>query len=274
MQTKRSGTSPFAIVAIFVGVLLAIVAVAVAFILMSQPSPPAPPCSPGLPCAPGPSLPPIANASPTPRVLESPGHPPTRPPGSGAPESPEASAEPTAPPSPEAPVAEPVILGGSAWHSGQFDVGFEFDGSLFSPQQLSDDLVVLNLNFFDAQVVVDVTDEDLTPAEMIQRELATVDTFMIGRTEDKDDYDQVLGPSLGFVSGDVKVYSGILTNSDGTPAASGGVTVMAATNGRVSAAIVVIVADPDSRFGSDTAQYVIRTAVDDIVKTFDWGDGQ
>ena len=49
---------------------------------------------------------------------------------------------------------------------------------------------------------------------------------------------------------------------------------MAATNGRVSVAIVVIVGAPDTRFGSDTQQHVVRTAVDDIVKTFDWGDGQ
>jgi len=273
MRPQKSGTSPVAIIAIFVGILLAIVAVATAFILMSQPPPPQPPCVPGLPCAPGPSLPPIANASPTPRVLESPGHPPTRPPSSGAPASPGPSPAPSATPEPGSSVAPAVILGGSSWQSG-LGVGFEFDGSLFNPQTLTDNLAVLNMNFFDAQVVVDITDEDLTPAEMIQRELTDVDTFMIGRTEDKDDYDQVLGPSIGFVPGEVKVFSGILTNSDGTPAAQGGVTILAATNGRVSVAIVVIVADPDARFGSDTQQYVVRTAVDDIVKTFSWGDGQ
>jgi hypothetical protein len=276
MPSTKSGPSPLTIAFIFIGALVAIVAVAAVFIFMSAPPPPTPPCPPGLPCAPNPSLPPVGPGA-TPR--ESPGHPATRPPatpsGTAAP-----TGEPTTPPSSPAATEEPgstspaVILGGSSWRSDQFDVGFEFDASLFTPQQLEDDLVVLNLNFFDAQVVVEVTDDGSTPAEMIQRELATVDTFMIGRTEDKDDYDQVLGPSLGFVSGDVKVYSGILTNSDGTPAAPGGVTIMAANNGRVTAAIVVIVADPDSRFGSDTAQYVVRTAVDDIVKTFDWGGTQ
>jgi hypothetical protein len=220
-------------------------------------------------------LPPIANASPTPRVLESPGHPPTRAPGSAAPETPGPSGGPPQSPVPiETPTSTspPVILGGSSWQSG-LGAEFEFDGSLFQPQQLTDTLAVLNLNFFDAQVVVDITDEELTPSEMIDRELTTVDTFLIGRTQDNDDYDQVLGPSLGYVPGEVKVFSGILTNDNGIPVASGGVTIMAASNNGLTAAILVIVADPDSRFGSDTAQYVVRTAVDDIVKTFTWGDG-
>ena len=97
---------------------------------------------------------------------------------------------------------------------------------------------------------------------------------MIGRTRDKDDYDAVLGPSIGHIRGESAVFSGILTNSDGTPAAPGGVTIMAATNGRLTALILVIVQQPDAAFGPETLQYMARFAADSIVKTFDWGDTQ
>ena len=97
------------------------------------------------------------------------------------------------------------------------DYGFEFDGEFFNLAQATDTLAVFNLNFFDAQVVIEATDDDITPADMIQRELQVVDGFMIGRTEDRDDYDTVLGPSIGYISGELKVFSGILPNSDGTP---------------------------------------------------------
>lgn len=130
---------------------------------------------------------------------------------------------------------------------------------------------MLQLQFLDGTVVVQGATADVTPAELIERQLAMVDGFMIGRTKDTDDYDALLGPSLGYISGEGGVYSGILTSSDGTPVAPGGVTIVASTNGRVTVAVVLIVGEPDTLFGSDTAQYVIRSAVDDIVKSFDWG---
>ncbi len=130
---------------------------------------------------------------------------------------------------------------------------------------------MLELQFLDATVVVEGTTADVSPSELIELELAVVDGFMIGRTTDTDDYDALLGPSLGYISGEGGVYSGILTSSDGTPAAPGGVTIVASTNGRATVAVVVIVGEPDTLFGSDTAQYIIRSAVDAIVKSFDWG---
>jgi hypothetical protein len=164
-----------------------------------------------------------------------------------------------------------VVLGGSTWRSATLGYGFEFDAELFSVSQSSDTLAVLEIPFFQATVIVQGAAGDVTPAQMIERQLAVVDGFMIGRTRDTDDYDAVLGPSIGYISGESGVYSGILTSSDGTPTVPGGVTVMASTNGRVTVAVVVIVGAPDSLFGSDTAQYLVRTAVDDIVKSFDWG---
>lgn len=273
MPPNKRGANPAVIVAMFVGILVVVIGIAGALIVLNQPPPPQPPCVPGRPCAPGPSLPPISAASPTPHgPQESPGRPASRPPA-----TPEASGpQPTGPATPS-PIATPestsppVVLGGSSWHSGALDYGFEFDGELFNLSQATDTLTVFNFNFYDAQIVIEATDDDVTPAEMIQRELQVVDGFMVGRTEDRDNYDTVLGPSIGYISGEAKVFSGILTNSDGTPSAPGGVTVLASTNGRITVAVVVIVAEPDAQFGSDTAQFMVRGAVDDILKSFDWG---
>ena len=273
MPPNKRGGNPTVIVAMFVGILVVVIAIAGALIVLNQPPPPQPPCAPGKPCAPGPSLPPISAASPTPQgPHKSPGRPATRPPQTPQPTGP----QPTGPASP-APVATPestsppVVLGGSSWRSGALDYGFEYDAENFSLSQATDTLTVFNFNFYDAQIVIEATADDITPAEMIQRELAVIDGFMIGRTEDGDEYDTVLGPSIGYLSGEAKVFSGILTNSDGTPFAPGGVTVLASTNGRITVAVVVVVAEPDAQFGSDTAQFMVRGTVDDILKSFDWG---
>jgi len=263
-----------AIVAAFVGILVLIVAVAGVVILLSQPPAPVAPCEPGRPCAPGPSLPPVAAATLSPQVSSPPATPQ---PATPVPGTPAASGAPTAPPPSPSPVetptsnAPPVVLGGSSWRSATIGYGFEFDARLFQLSQSTDNLAVLGLPFFDAQVVIQATGGDVTPAAMLERQLAVIDGFMIGRTEDTDDYDALLGPSIGYVSGEGAVYSGILTTSDGTPSAPGGVTIMTSTDGRITVAVVVIVPEPDSLFGSDTAQFIVRTAADDIVKSFDWG---
>ena len=130
---------------------------------------------------------------------------------------------------------------------------------------------MLDIPDLNAQVVVEATDDDITAAEMIEREATAIDGFMVARTRDNDDYDAVLGPGIGYVRGESAVYSGILLGADGTPVAPGGVTVMASTNGRITVAVIVIVSEPDTSFGGDTVQHIVRDAVDDIVKSFDWG---
>lgn len=279
----RSGAGTVAIVVAFVGLLVLVVAIAAVVIFLNQPAAPAPACQPAVPCAPGPSLPPVSTAAPTPRTgAASPqpgGSPPvTVTPSGGQPATALPSgAIPSAQPSPGLPQptatseSPPVILGGSTWRSATLGYGFEFDAGIFQLSRSSDDLAVLDSVFFDGQVVVQATTADVSPAEMIERQAAVVDGFMIGRTKDRDDYDALLGPSIGYVSGEGAVYSGILLSSDGTPVAPGGVTVLASSDGRITVAVVVIVGEPNSRFGAETYQHILRQMADDILKTFDWG---
>jgi hypothetical protein len=166
-----------------------------------------------------------------------------------------------------------VVLGGSVWRSSTLGYGFEYDPDLWDLDlsQSTDKFALFDSLQFNGQLVVEATTADTTPDELIDQELAVIDSFMIGRTKDKDDYDAVLDPSIGYVRGTSAVFSGILLGTDGTPVAPGGVTIMASTNGRITVVVVVVAAQPDERLGSDTYQHLLRTGADDIVETVDWG---
>lgn len=248
-----------AIVAVFVGALIAIAVVAGIFIVLNQPAPPVTSCVAGQPCAPIPSLPPVA-ASPlpvgTPRPSASP----------GATIVPGASLSPVATPGSDS----PPVLSGTLYSDTSLGYAFEYDPTVFELADQGDGFAVLNGKFFDAQVWVDAKTADTAPKKMIETELGDIDRFLIARVPDADTYDAVLGPSIGFVPGDGSVWSGTLTGRDGTPLAPGGVTIVSASDGRITVAVVVIVGTPDAREGDETQQHAVRSAADDILKTFQW----
>ena len=157
------------------------------------------------------------------------------------------------------------------WQSPTLGYSFEYDPELFQLGQFDDDTAVFSGTFFDAQVVIDVSDASVTVEEMLERQLGNVDRLMIARVPDTDDYDALLGPSIGYVRGQGGVYAGTILGRDGTPVAPGGATLIAASDGRLTVAIIVIVGQPDLRLGEHTHQHAVRDAADDFVKTFDWG---
>jgi hypothetical protein len=160
---------------------------------------------------------------------------------------------------------------GTVWRSATLGYSFEYDPELFSLSQEDDDTAVFNGTFFDAQVVIEATDASTSPAEMIERELGIVDTFVLARAPDNDEYDALLGPGIGYVRGEGEVFGGTLIGDDGTPIGPAGVVVMSATDGRLTVAVVLIVGQPDALLGPDTHMHAVRDAADDFVKTFDWG---
>ncbi|HUP83975.1 MAG TPA: hypothetical protein VM284_07290 [Candidatus Limnocylindria bacterium] len=258
--------SPTTIIAVFVGGMLALAVLAILFVLFNQPTPPAPECQPGKVCAPAPSLPPV-NGSPAPGVTSAPTTAPASlPPG--------ATAAPFVPP--PTPVSNaPIILSGEVWRSSTLNYSFEYDPTRWELQDgADDDTAVFYSVRFDAQMVVQAVTAQTSPAEMIARQLGVIDTLMVGRVKDTDDYDALLGPSIGFVDGEGDVWSGVLLSSDGTPVAPGGVTVLAATDGRLTVGIVVLVGSPDAQVGSGTQQHAVRAQADEFLKTFDWDTRQ
>jgi hypothetical protein len=262
-QKSKMATS--GIVAVFVGALIAFAIIAAIFVVLNQPPPPVTPCQPAQPCAPVPSLPPVASspgALPTPRPVTSPAV--TLAPGATPPAG--ASLPPVATPGSDSP---PVVTG-TLYSDSSLGYSFEYDPEAFELAEHGDGVAVLSSKHFDAQVWIDAKTADTAPRQMIQTELADVDRFLLARVTDEDTYDAVLGPSVGYVPGEGGVWSGTIVSRDGTPLAPGGVTIVSASDGRITVAVVVIVGTPDARQGGETQQHAARSAADDIVKTFQW----
>ena len=261
----QSKSGPVAIVALFVGAMLLLAVVAVVLILLGQPPAPTPPCDPSQACAPKPSLPPASSSSPLPSSAPTAvpsGAPPTLPPG--------ATATPFVPPTATPVSNSPVVLSGTLWQSATLNFSFEYDPDAWTVANSTADTAVFSSVNFDAQIVIHAVTADTSVDELIAQQLTVVDTFLIGRVKDTDDYDALLGPSIGYVNGQGDVYSGTLLSSDGTPVAPGGVTVLAATDGRLTVSVLVIVGSPDAKVGSDTQQHKARKSADEFLKTFDW----
>lgn len=255
-------TSPLRIVVIFVGVLLAVIVVAGIAISLSAPPPPVAPCAPSVPCVPKPTFPPIAASLPpgaTPRPIKTPAPGSTPVPG--------ATLAPVGTPTSDS----PPVLSGTLYKDDSLGYSFEYDPKYFSMGKTGPGTAVLEGDGIDAVVWIDAKSADTAPAKLLETELADVDKFMIAREADSDTYDAVLGPSIGYVPGQGAVWAGTLVSKDGTPIEPGGVTALAATDGRITVAVVVIVGSPDHLISSDdTRQHGIRSLVDDVLKTFNW----
>jgi hypothetical protein len=254
--------SPTTIIALFVGGMLVLAVIAIAFVLVNAPKPPAPDCEPGKVCAPQPSLPPVSSNRPSPLPTAIPTTPPaTLAPGTTA--------------TPFVPIATPVsnspiVVSGEVWQSSALNYSFEYDPSRWSLEDSTDDTAVFYSVRYDAQLVIRAVPAQTSPAELIAQQLAILDTLMVGRVKDTDDYDALLGPSIGYVDGEGDVWSGVLLSQDGTPVAPGGVAIMAATDGRLTVAILVLVGSPDAQVGSGTQQHRVRAQADEFLKSFDW----
>ena len=274
----RAKLSGAAVVAVFVGVLLGLAILAAIVVFAQQPQAPEAPCEPGRPCAPQPSLPPISQVTPGPTLAPTAAPTPSPSPSPTAQPSGQPSVAPTSSPSGPTPQPtatpgsdSPPLLSGELWRSEALGYSFEYDPSLWQLTESADDRAVFTGSFFDAQVIIHAVDGATSPEELIQQELATVDERMIGRVLDRDDYDALLGPSIGYIRGEGHVYSGTMTSEDGTPTTPGGVTVLASTDGRLTVSMVIVVFDPDAFFYSGTLQHVVRSSADQFLKSFDWG---
>jgi len=252
-QPPPSRVNPMAIVAIFVGGMLGLALVAGIFIFLGQAPPPVPPCPTGERCAPQPSLPPVSQVSPPPATIA---------PGQTATPIPIPSAGPGS--------NSPQLVSETLWQNDALGFSYEYDANLWSLTEQGDSFAVFVSEPFDAQLIIDVADASTTPQEVMANQLAFLDDFMIGRVEDPDSYDALLGPSIGYVRGEGAVYSGTMLSNDGTPVAPGGVTILGATDGRLSAALMLIVWSPDELLGGDTHQHEARRSADLFLKTFDW----
>ncbi len=261
-QPAKAKMSQGTILFVFIGAMAVLAVLAVVFVLGSQPPAPVAPCQPAIPCLPQATTPPVADASLGPVGTAVPGatSPPQTNPGT-------VFVPPVAPPSSDAKPA----LSGELYTDAKVGYGFEYSTRHFDLDSSGDGWAQLTGKDIDCVIWVDVVNADTPPAKMIDRDLHNVDKFLIGRVADADSYDALLGPSIGYVNGTGSVWAGTLAGSNGSQSAPGGVTVVAATNGTLTAVITVIVGNPDLNVDSQhTQQLYARGAADLILKTFQW----
>jgi hypothetical protein len=87
---------------------------------------------------------------------------------------------------------------------------------------------------------------------------------------DEREKNTILGPEIGFVDGIGRTYAGSRKSpqSATTPV---GISLVVASDGRITTAVVLIVWNPDKVVGERWLQYNIRSRAELIVKTFRWG---
>ena len=78
------------------------------------------------------------------------------------------------------------------------------------------------------------------------------------------------GPGIGFVDGIAQTYAGSKTSPQGATSPVGA-SVVAASDGRTTVAVVLIVWDPDAASHGTWQQHFVRGRAEIALKTFRWG---
>ena len=86
---------------------------------------------------------------------------------------------------------------------------------------------------------------------------------------DDSEKNAILGPSIGFVDGTGLTFAGS-RSSPQSATVPVGVSLLVASDGRTTAAVTLIVFNPDKPVGSKWLQYNIRSRAELILKTFRW----
>ncbi len=249
---------PVVLLAVFLAVMLVLSLGAAVVVSALSPGPAQAPCPADQVCAP----PPPGQPRPSTVPGASPG-PTNRPIPSGSPGG--ARFE----PADEPPSTAPPLLNGETWSSTSLGYSFEYDPDLWSLSYQDDQTAVFDNSI--GELVVVGSSADTSVDRLLQQQLSTIDGFTVGRTADNSDADTVLGADLGYVDAQAQVYSATLLDDSGTPSAPANITVVTASNGRISAAVVVIVANPDDDSYGQPNLAIVRQSADGILKTFDWG---
>ncbi len=165
--------------------------------------------------------------------------------------------------------SSPPLVVGEVWTSNTLGYSFEYDPRNFNLSHTDDSTAILDGG--PGEIVVRGTTGDVSVDQMIQDQLSTIDTLIIGRAPDSADADAVLGAAIGYVDGRAEVYSGTLQSDNGTPSGPANITIVGASNGHITVAVIVIVANPEATSAGPTNLHLVRLAADQILKTFSWG---
>lgn len=82
--------------------------------------------------------------------------------------------------------------------------------------------------------------------------------------------DEILGPSIGFVDGIGRTYAGSKTSPQGATSPIG-ISLLTASDGRTTVAVILVVWDPGSAAHGTWQQHFVRGRAELSLKTFRWG---
>ncbi len=240
-STRLRGRS---VVVAFGVVLLAILVIAaVVAMLVRAPAPP-PDCQPGTDCG-GP--PPAAEVSAMPTQVQDPGTTANPPPGAVG------------------------IRAGTPWQSTE--LGYEFEYSDWWAVDSSDghsaDLFFQGIG--EAELIVSaVPASDASAEAYADHWFGELQKWAPDIKADTRPKNTILGPSIGFVDGVGRTYAGSKTSPQGATSPVG-ISLMTASDGRTTVAVIVVVWDPESAAHETWQQYFVRGRAELILKTFRWG---
>jgi hypothetical protein len=166
------------------------------------------------------------------------------------------------------------IRAGTPWISTQLGYQFEYsdwwalDTSNEDPREA--DLDYQGTSGDGVLIVAAVPTSEADPQAYASRWLGQLKEFAPDLKADDREKNAILGPEIGFVDGIGATYAGSWTSpqSATTPV---GIGMVVASDGRTTAAVVVIVWNPDKSVGSRWLQYNIRSRAELTLKTFRWG---
>jgi hypothetical protein len=122
-----------------------------------------------------------------------------------------------------------------------------------------------------AQLIVSVTPSSESGTQAwADKWLNNLRAFAPDLQPDEIDKNAILGPEIGFVNGTGQTFAGSTTNAQGQTAPIG-VSLVTASDGRNTAAVILIVWDPEKSAGEKWVQYSVRARTEIVLKTFRWG---
>jgi hypothetical protein len=199
------------------------------------------------------------------------------PPGAGGNPAPGASAAPTPQGSAGLGGFPPGTVGiraGTPWTNAALGYEFEYtdwwqlDTSNSSAQEA--DLVYQGSSGDGLLIVAAMPTSQAAPQAYADQWFARLRDSAPDLKADEDPRNAILGPEIGFIDGIGRTYAGSLTSpQSGTEPI--GVSLIVASDGRTTVAVVLVVWNPDKAVGPKWLQYNIRSRAEIVLKTFRWG---
>lgn len=284
-----SGPKLLAIVGAVFGL---IVVVAMVLVSAAAPTPPPPSCLPGEVCGgPPPTPPPISgDRTPDPAATATPTTPeptvePTDPasPAPSAVPTPGATTAPTAPPTtadlPAPIVVDPAVPALRVWpmHAGPGGSYQLFYPPFLSPDVRPDGSVVFGAAIpaqdVEVHMRVNTAPASTSPNGLLEQMVEDFRGRISSMVLDDGPESRIHRPSIGHLPAIARTYRGDLGSAGSVRPVA--LVVMAATDGRTTVAMNVLVVDPDAVLPNAEKRWfrLAGSVVDPMLKRFEWGSG-